>query len=216
MKVKKVASINSDGEVSNTVPVIVTTILSEYSHSEGPTTNLQVPIMIGKGSQKRHILLEVPLEISALARQNEAPVSFDWPNCFGEYEGEKYALFLFRDQFFLASTLLLDPSNQIEASLLIKKQFYSEDNRLKRLKQEVEAIEGAIEQKSTPKRSPISDSVKLTVFTRDDGKCVRCGSTKNLHFDHIIPVAKGGGNSEQNIQILCEHCNLQKSDKIAF
>ena len=65
-------------------------------------------------------------------------------------------------------------------------------------------------------RTPISEPVKLLVWTRDEGKCVRCGSSENLHFDHIIPVAKGGGNSENNIQILCEHCNLQKSDRIAF
>ncbi|MBV8860157.1 MAG: HNH endonuclease, partial [Acidobacteria bacterium] len=60
------------------------------------------------------------------------------------------------------------------------------------------------------------EAVKLLVYTRDEGKCVRCGSMENLHFDHIIPVSKGGGTSESNIQLLCDYCNLQKSDKIAF
>jgi len=37
-----------------------------------------------------------------------------------------------------------------------------------------------------------------------------------LHFDHIIPVAKGGGNTKKNIQILCQTCNLKKADHIAI
>jgi hypothetical protein len=33
----------------------------------------------------------------------------------------------------------------------------------------------------------IPTSVKLEVWKRDRGRCVICGSTGNLHFDHIIP-----------------------------
>jgi len=77
-------------------------------------------------------------------------------------------------------------------------------------------LEAAIEYtKSGPRRDPIPEDVKLLVWTRDGGACVRCGSKKELHFDHVIPVAKGGGNFEANIQILCQPCNLKKADKIA-
>lgn len=69
-------------------------------------------------------------------------------------------------------------------------------------------------QRSGPKRDPIPDHVKLVVWARDGGACVHCGSRQELHFDHVIPVAKGGGNSVENIQILCQACNLRKSDKI--
>ena len=61
----------------------------------------------------------------------------------------------------------------------------------------------------------IPSTVKLDVWRRDEGKCVQCGSTDNLHYDHILPFSKGGTSiTAENIQILCARHNLQKSDKI--
>lgn len=58
-------------------------------------------------------------------------------------------------------------------------------------------------------------SVKLTVWRRDSGKCVQCGSRDNLHFDHIIPYSRGGSSLvAENIQILCARHNLAKRDNI--
>jgi 5-methylcytosine-specific restriction endonuclease McrA len=61
----------------------------------------------------------------------------------------------------------------------------------------------------------IPTSVKLEVWKRDKGKCVKCGSQDNLHFDHIIPYSKGGSSLvAENIQILCARHNIAKKDKI--
>ena len=61
----------------------------------------------------------------------------------------------------------------------------------------------------------IPTSVKLEVWKRDKGQCIQCGSTDNLHFDHILPYSKGGTSLKaDNIQLLCARHNLQKSDKI--
>jgi hypothetical protein len=60
----------------------------------------------------------------------------------------------------------------------------------------------------------IPQQVKDKVWNRDNGKCVSCGSNHNLEFDHIIPYSKGGSNTYRNIQLLCESCNRQKSNKI--
>jgi hypothetical protein len=61
----------------------------------------------------------------------------------------------------------------------------------------------------------IPSHVKLEVWRRDKGRCVRCGSDENLHFDHIIPYSKGGSSlTAENIQLLCLKHNLAKSDKI--
>ena len=61
----------------------------------------------------------------------------------------------------------------------------------------------------------ISSEIKKEVWKRDNGKCVICGSTKNLHFDHDLPFSKGGTSlTAKNIRLLCAKCNLAKSNKI--
>jgi hypothetical protein len=64
-------------------------------------------------------------------------------------------------------------------------------------------------------RRVIPTQVKLEVWKRDGGKCAKCGATKDIHFDHIIPWSKGGSSSTaDNIQLLCGKHNLAKHDRI--
>ncbi|HFD86807.1 MAG TPA: HNH endonuclease [Gammaproteobacteria bacterium] len=57
--------------------------------------------------------------------------------------------------------------------------------------------------------------VKLEVWKRDKGKCVQCGATDELHYDHILPYSKGGTSiTPENVQLLCARHNLQKGAKI--
>jgi len=61
----------------------------------------------------------------------------------------------------------------------------------------------------------IPTAVKVEVWKRDQGRCVLCGSNKNLHFDHDIPFSKGGTSIlPENVRLLCAKHNLSKSDKI--
>ncbi len=70
------------------------------------------------------------------------------------------------------------------------------------------------ETKVLSQRNKIPESIRNAVWRRDRGQCAECGSRKNLEFDHIIPVSKGGGNTVRNIDLLCESCNRKKSDRI--
>ena len=80
------------------------------------------------------------------------------------------------------------------------------DEKIKGLKEVIELEEDA---------RVIPSEVKATVWKRDKGQCVKCGSKEHLHFDHILPYSKGGtSRDERNIQLLCARHNLQKSDKI--
>lgn len=47
-----------------------------------------------------------------------------------------------------------------------------------------------------------------------DKICQFCGTDKNLTFDHMHPVSRGGGTSLLNLQILCLSCNSFKNDKL--
>lgn len=78
-------------------------------------------------------------------------------------------------------------------------------------------------QKGYLKRSHIPQWAKNAVFHRDKGICVICKTDitrlvnlqNGIHYDHIMPLAKGGMNDVTNLQILCEKCNGTKSAKMA-
>lgn len=48
---------------------------------------------------------------------------------------------------------------------------------------------------------------------RDGFRCVVCGSDEDLQVDHRHPVAKGGDNRLENLQLLCGRHNREKSDR---
>lgn len=70
------------------------------------------------------------------------------------------------------------------------------------------------QEKAIDRRQAISANVRREVWRRDEGRCVKCGSRKNLEYDHIIPISKGGSNTARNIELLCEVCNRAKSSLI--
>ncbi|HJZ70049.1 MAG TPA: HNH endonuclease [Blastocatellia bacterium] len=137
--------------------------------------------------------------------------SLDVPLPLGNYE-----LVFFRDRLFIPERPPKSASEREEIALRVKKAVYEEDAEIVSLKAAVANLEAAIQlSRSGARRESIPEDVKLVVWTRDGGACVRCRSKQDLHFDHIIPVSKGGGNQEANIQMLCQLCNLRKSDKIS-
>lgn len=65
-------------------------------------------------------------------------------------------------------------------------------------------------------RKSISKKVRFEIFKRDGFTCQYCGAHPPaviLHVDHIHPVAKGGGNEDDNLITSCESCNQGKSDR---
>ena len=64
------------------------------------------------------------------------------------------------------------------------------------------------------RREPIPEEVQRAIWQRDEGRCVKCGSSVMIHIDHLIPVALGGSNHPDNLQLLCANCNREKSDTI--
>ncbi|HEV2548403.1 MAG TPA: HNH endonuclease [Stellaceae bacterium] len=163
-------------------------------------------LVVGAGPAARTVQIDLPPFLPR--SQHEAP--FFPPEASGR-------IVYFHDRLFMPERSPSNTVEQEEVILRVKKAVYEEEAELSSLREAVANLEAAIEfQKSGPKRDVIPEDVKLVVWARDGGACMRCGSKQDLHFDHIIPVAKGGGNSAANIQILCEACNLRKGDKIAI
>jgi hypothetical protein len=51
--------------------------------------------------------------------------------------------------------------------------------------------------------------VKLYVWRRDHGTCVRCGGQEGVWFDYIVPLWEGGGITEQNLRLMCQGCKCR-------
>jgi hypothetical protein len=56
----------------------------------------------------------------------------------------------------------------------------------------------------------IPAEVKRAVWLRDGGKCQWpvasggvCGSTRQLELDHVVPVARGGPSTVDNLRVTC-------------
>lgn len=96
-----------------------------------------------------------------------------------------------------------------EVILRVKHFVLSNEAEVARLKSEVERFE-RFEENPPVSREPIPEDIQAFVWRRDGGRCVKCGSQERLEFDHIIPLAKGGSNTERNIQLLCEYHNRMK------
>lgn len=119
----------------------------------------------------------------------------------------------------LHQTILLEEEKRRQEAIEYEKEQIRrellEKERIRKLRKQIrkELIESGDIQ-SAKKREAIPQDIQDKVWIRDAGKCVSCGNNENLEFDHIIPFSKGGSNSYRNIQLLCEKCNRQKSNKI--
>lgn len=58
---------------------------------------------------------------------------------------------------------------------------------------------------------------RANVYARDEHRCQYCGSefdASRLTFDHVVPVARGGGKTWENIVTCCIECNRHKGDRL--
>lgn len=86
----------------------------------------------------------------------------------------------------------------------------------------IEYMDEQVKYKNSAKaqRSLMTKKLSEYIKRRDHYTCQSCGASTAqqdlllLEVDHIIPVAKGGLSTEDNLQTLCWKCNRTKSDKI--
>ena len=64
------------------------------------------------------------------------------------------------------------------------------------------------------RESGIRSKYLWPLFQNQQGICPGCRdrfTEDEFHIDHIIPLAHGGSNELNNLQLLCRDCNLRKS-----
>lgn len=54
---------------------------------------------------------------------------------------------------------------------------------------------------------------RFNLFLRDEFSCQYCGAPGDLTFDHVIPRARGGVTSWENVVAACGKCNLKKGSQ---
>ena len=180
--------------------------ITRYAPLEGNSnTGYSVPIFFGKGAGARSHLMSVDFNGDP---QTTEPLPLFSPQEPGTVLGQLWIC--------KGTVLRVEGAEFIppaELLLRIKHAALAEEKELKRIQRQVEAFEN-VQAAAGARRERIPEDMKLFVWQRDEGKCVRCGSNERLEFDHIIPVAEGGANTARNIQLLCELCNRQKGKSI--
>ena len=170
-----------------------------FEHISGGTIN-RAPREIEKRQSSREKEMSFMLSDEQVSAQKMEPINFHNNN------------WAYRDTIVHVSTDdYYYPENEI--ILEIKSHVLSIEKKVMALESEVSSLEG-LEQDEGKKRERIPEKVRMYVWRRDGGRCVECKSDKKLEFDHIIPISKGGFNTERNVQLLCDNCNRRKSDNI--
>ncbi len=112
------------------------------------------------------------------------------------------AWWLYRERFFWES----DNLSAKDVQALIVEQERIKQRRIARAKNAMDLPTDTL----TSRRRSIPDEVKEFVWRRDRGRCVKCGTQKDIEFDHVVPLSLNGSNTARNLQLLCAACNRSK------
>lgn len=65
--------------------------------------------------------------------------------------------------------------------------------------------------KAQEARDAIPAAMRSRVMERDGARCTYCGTTEGaMHLDHVVPYARGGKTTDENLVVACAPCNLSK------
>lgn len=100
------------------------------------------------------------------------------------------------------------------------------DNALDALLREIERVKCARVNRPRPETTDrvtsraIPASIRRAVWKRDEARCVfegknrqRCGATDFLEYHHVVPYARGGKATVENIQLRCRAHNAYEAEQ---
>lgn len=185
-------------------------VLTEQLGVADAQTPWRLRLIVGKGPGAREVVIPLADFIGQTVREHakREPV----PITLVSDQKLRQCVWLYRDAIWVASRSPRNDTEVVEVGLRIKAARLREDADLQRLRDQVANLEAVETLRNGGRaRALIPDDVKLLVWARDGGVCVKCGSREQLQFDHVIPHSRGGADTPENLQILCRACNLAKS-----
>jgi hypothetical protein len=176
--------------------------------------------IVGTYSVERDEVIAYSHEEDLLGLAAKGPPEEPW-----EHESERPVLFghsgsadfwFYRGNIVRASAQGALPGRGEVVRLNIQRHVLLEERSVPDLRREVDRLKNLADSELAPSRSreAIPSAVRNAVWRRDQGRCVECSSRENLEYDHVIPVSRGGANTERNLQLLCMQCNRRKGADI--
>lgn len=169
--------------------------------------SLNVPLSVGKPPNEK--IVNLPIDLQSVGA--EAALNSSEPVRIPNWVASGKAWFLFRGK--LVQVTETGQHSEEEMALEVANFVLKRERRYQHLRRQLDAFKN-MDRADSERRERIPESVRLFVWQRDQGRCAACGSLERLEFDHIVPIARGGSNSERNIQLLCEQCNRQKGGNV--
>jgi 5-methylcytosine-specific restriction endonuclease McrA len=95
-----------------------------------------------------------------------------------------------------------------EVEALVLRSDFSHQRRAEELANARASLLGE-ERESLPERS-LPPVVRFAVRCRDRGRCVDCGSSRDVGYDQIVPYSRGGWRWIANVELRCEPCRERR------
>lgn len=73
--------------------------------------------------------------------------------------------------------------------------------------EQAQSVSVAEKSRATRNSRYIPSAVRHHIWLRDKGMCTNCESKHAVQVEHIIPIARGGETSIENLKLLCRSCN---------
>ena len=98
----------------------------------------------------------------------------------------------------------------IKAAVLDRVTIVAEYDAVVRSQRAAIRIPSVVVLKDYVKPAKTTAFTRFNLFLRDEFCCQYCGSRGDLTFDHVVPRARGGITSWENVVAACSSCNLKK------
>jgi len=173
----------------------------------------QIAITIGEGPASRDVQIEYTMLPHDHVASTEDVVNFDSLMTPEELKPKMLLLWLHGGYLIASDRPTRNPRDREHVCLKIEELVLEASQEFKKLREKVDRLrritQGFTEERN---RQRLSDDVLAYVLARDRERCVTCGTTEDLQFDHILPWSRGGGNTVDNLRVLCANCNLARGN----